>query len=114
MTREHLCSIRDLPSGQARCFLLGDVPVCVVRIEARIFAIGDTCSHAEISLSEGEVLVDECEIECWKHGSSFSLETGEPLTLPATKPVPTYPVFIDDAEVYIDIPDSVDVTASDA
>ena len=42
------------------------------------------------------MLVEECEIECWKHGSSFSLATGEPLTLPATLPVPTYPVYIDD------------------
>jgi 3-phenylpropionate/trans-cinnamate dioxygenase ferredoxin subunit len=103
MTREHLCSISDLPSGQARLFVLGDVPICVVRIDAQIFAIGDTCSHANVSLSEGEVLVEECEIECWKHGSSFSLATGEPLTLPATLPVPTYPVFIDDDQVYVDI-----------
>ena len=106
MTREHLCSIRDLPSGQARLFVLGDVPICVVRIETQVFAIGDTCSHANVSLSEGEVLVDDCEIECWKHGSSFSLATGEPLTLPATLPVPTYPVYIDDADVYVDIDES--------
>ncbi len=103
MTIERLCSVQDLPDGQARLFVLGDTPICVVRILDRIFAIGDTCSHAEISLSEGEVLVDECEIECWKHGSSFSLETGEPLTLPATKPVPTYPVRIDDGDVYVEV-----------
>ena len=103
MTRERLCSIHDLPNAQARRFDLGDVPICVVHIDGRIFAIGDTCSHANVSLSEGEVLPDECEIECWKHGSSFSLATGEPVTLPATLPVPTYPVFIDDGEVYIDI-----------
>ncbi len=49
------------------------------------------------------MLVDECEIECWKHGSSFSLATGEPLTLPATLPVPTYPVCIDDGDVYVEV-----------
>jgi 3-phenylpropionate/trans-cinnamate dioxygenase ferredoxin subunit len=103
MTIERLCSVQDLPDGQARLFVLGDTPICVVRILDRVFAIGDTCSHAEISLSEGEVLVDECEIECWKHGSSFSLETGEPLTLPATRPVPTYPVRIDDGDVYVEV-----------
>ncbi len=105
MTRERLCSTHDLPSGKARRFDLGDVPICVVRIDGRIFAIGDTCSHANVSLSEGEVLADECEIECWKHGSSFALETGEPLTLPATLPVPTYPVFVDGEDVYVDIED---------
>ena len=103
MTREHLCSVQDLPSGQAKLFVLGDVPVCVVRIDAQVFAIGDTCSHANVSLSEGEVLVDDCEIECWKHGSTVSLATGEPLTLPATLPVPTYPIYIDGTDVYIDI-----------
>jgi 3-phenylpropionate/trans-cinnamate dioxygenase ferredoxin component len=103
MTRERLCSIQDLPSGQPRRFDLGDVPICVVHIAGQIFAIGDTCSHANVSLSEGEVLVDDCEIECWKHGSSFSLATGEPLTLPATLPVPTYAVFVDGADVYIDV-----------
>ena len=103
MTLERLCTVQDLPSGQARLFVLGDTPICVVRIVDRIFAIGDTCSHANISLSEGEVLVDDCEIECWKHGSSFSLETGEPLTLPATQPVPTYPIRIDDGDVYVEV-----------
>ena len=101
MTREHLCSIQDLPSGQARLFVLGDVPICVVRIETQVFAIGDTCSHANVSLSEGEVLVEECEIECWKHGSSFSLVTGEPQSLPATRATPTYEVVIDGDDVSV-------------
>ena len=59
------------------------------------YAIGDTCTHADISLSEGEVDADECTIECWKHGSAFSLSTGEPESLPATRPVPVYPVTVE-------------------
>ena len=55
-----------------------------------VYAIGDVCSHANVSLSEGEVWCDEREIECPKHGSTFSLETGEPVTLPATQPVPVF------------------------
>ena len=62
----------------------------LVRIGDDVYAIGDTCSHANVSLSEGEVLADDREIECWKHGSTFSLLTGEPQTLPATQPVPVY------------------------
>ena len=54
--------------------------------------IGDRCTHADVSLSEGEVDVDACTIECPKHGSEFSLETGEAITLPAIKPAPTYEV----------------------
>ena len=55
-----------------------DVAVAVVRIDDDVYAIGDVCSHANVSLSEGEVWCDEREIECPKHGSTFSLTTGEP------------------------------------
>ena len=57
------------------------------------------CTHQDFSLSEGEVDEDEREIECWKHGSTFSLETGEPQSLPATKPVPVYDVRVDGDDV---------------
>jgi 3-phenylpropionate/trans-cinnamate dioxygenase ferredoxin subunit len=77
--------------------------ICVVRIGGDVYAIGDRCSHADVSLSEGEVLCDEREIECWKHGSTFSLETGEPLTLPATQPVPVYMARIDGDEIVVEV-----------
>ena len=75
-------------AGVARRVMVGDVPVALVRIDDDVYAIGDICSHAEVSLSGGEVYCDEKEIECPQHGSVFSLETGEPATLPATQPVP--------------------------
>ena len=68
------------------------------------YAIGDTCSHANVSLSEGEVLCDDREIECWKHGSTFSLVDGEPQTLPATQPVPVYEVRLDGDDVVVVVP----------
>ena len=40
------------------------------------YVVGDECSHEDYSLSEGDVWEDECEIECPKHGSTFSLATG--------------------------------------
>ena len=76
--------------------------VALARIGDRVFAIGDTCSHAEVSLSEGEIDVEECALECWRHGSLFSLETGEALTMPAVRPVPVYSVRIDGADVVMD------------
>lgn len=83
---------------------IGPNKVAVVRIGDDWYAIGDTCSHADYSLSEGDVLEDQCEIECWKHGSTFSLKTGEPQCLPATKPVPTYSIRVsgEDVEVCVD------------
>ena len=76
----------------------------VVRIGDDFYAIGDTCSHADFSLSEGDVWADELEIECPKHGSTFSLTTGEPQTLPATQPVPVYEVVVDGDDVKVVVP----------
>jgi 3-phenylpropionate/trans-cinnamate dioxygenase ferredoxin subunit len=96
-----LCGLSDLEPGTARRFDAAGHRVCVVRIGDDVYAIGDRCSHADVSLSEGEVLADELEIECWKHGSTFDLKTGEPQSLPATKPVPVYEVRVVDGEVEV-------------
>ena len=98
---EVLCRLDELTSGEARRFEVGRHQLCVVRIGDEVYVIGDRCSHADYSLSEGEIYADEREIECWKHGSTFSLETGEPQSLPATQSVPTYRVHIEDGNVVV-------------
>jgi 3-phenylpropionate/trans-cinnamate dioxygenase ferredoxin subunit len=98
-----LCAIDELKPGEARRFDVGDHRIALVRIGDDFYAIGDRCSHADYSLAEGEVYPDERTIECWKHGSTFSLETGEPQTLPATKPVPVYEVEVRDGDVWVTV-----------
>ena len=98
-----LCDPDDLKAGEARRFDVDGHPVCLVRVEDDFHAIGDTCSHADYSLSEGEVDPDECTIECWKHGSAFNLVTGEPESLPATRPVPVYLVRVEDDGVHVEV-----------
>jgi 3-phenylpropionate/trans-cinnamate dioxygenase ferredoxin subunit len=99
-----LCGRHEIEPGTARRFEVGTDRIALVRIGDDLFAIGDRCSHEDYSLSEGEVLVEECEIECWKHGSTFDLRTGEPQTLPATKPVPVYSVRVDGDDVTVELP----------
>jgi 3-phenylpropionate/trans-cinnamate dioxygenase ferredoxin subunit len=96
-----VCRLSDLAPGTATRVEVDGRPVAVVRIGDDVYAIGDTCSHAEVSLSEGEVYPDERSIECWKHGSTFSLVTGEPQTLPATRPVPVYAVTVVDGDIVV-------------
>jgi 3-phenylpropionate/trans-cinnamate dioxygenase ferredoxin component len=96
-----LCGVSDVEQGTAKRFDVEGLRLCVVRIGDQFYAIGDECSHADYSLSEGDVWVDECEIECPKHGSTFALDTGEPQTLPATRPVPVYAVRVDGDEVKV-------------
>lgn len=102
MSVQTLGPLSDIASGGVKKFDLGDRVLAVVRIGDDVYALGDTCSHAEISLSEGEVLVDSKELECWKHGSAFSLETGIPTTLPATQPVPVYLVSVVDGMIVVE------------
>jgi 3-phenylpropionate/trans-cinnamate dioxygenase ferredoxin subunit len=69
---------------------LDGTAVCVTRIGDEVFAIADTCSHSEASLSEGDVT--GFKIECWLHGAEFDLRTGEVATPPASIPVETFEV----------------------
>jgi 3-phenylpropionate/trans-cinnamate dioxygenase ferredoxin component len=85
-----VCAADELASATPLRVTVEDTPVCVVRTASGVHAIGDTCSHAQVSLSEGFVSGDE--IECWLHGASFDLVTGAALALPATQPVPVYTV----------------------
>jgi 3-phenylpropionate/trans-cinnamate dioxygenase ferredoxin subunit len=73
-----------------------------VRIGDDVYAIGDMCSHANVSLSDGEVWCDEKQLECPRHSSAFSLETGVPATLPATQPVPVFDVTIVNGDVIVE------------
>ena len=94
----------ELAPGTARRVVVDGIAVAVVRIDDDVYAIGDVCSHANVSLSEGEVWCDEKELECPKHGSTFSLETGDPVTLPATQPVPVYRAQVVDGQVEVSAP----------
>jgi 3-phenylpropionate/trans-cinnamate dioxygenase ferredoxin component len=98
-----LCRLDELPDGGARRFEVDGHAIAVVRIGEDVYAIGDQCSHQDISLSEGEVDPDDRTLECWKHGSTFDLRTGKPETLPATRPVPTYEVAVRDGTVFVEV-----------
>src|SRR5579862_1423932 len=104
MSSIRLCSVADVDPGTAARFDVGDIPIALVRVGDEFFAVGDTCSHEDYSLSEGTVFDEECELECWKHGSTFDLRTGQPCSLPATKPVPVYAVTVVGDDVMVEVP----------
>jgi 3-phenylpropionate/trans-cinnamate dioxygenase ferredoxin subunit len=101
---KRLCSRDELRPGESRRFEVDGHRIALVRIGDDFYAIGDRCSHADFSLSDGEVYPEDKEIECWKHGSTFSLVTGEPQCLPAVKPVPVYDVRVEGDDVYLVLP----------
>ena len=102
MPEVKVCTTDDVaPDSAIRVDTAGH-RLAVVRIgQSDWYVLADRCSHAEASLSGGEVWPDECEIECPKHGSAFSLKTGEALTLPATQPVRVYEVRVAGDDVLV-------------
>jgi 3-phenylpropionate/trans-cinnamate dioxygenase ferredoxin subunit len=101
MTAVRVCALDELAPGTARSVVVDGTRVAVIRIEDDVYAISDVCSHQDVALSEGEVLCDDREIECWKHGSTFSLVDGEPQSLPATKAVPVYEARVVDGQIEV-------------
>ena len=108
MTASKVCAVSDLELNTAKKVVVDGTPIALVLdSEGTVHAIGDTCTHGDISLSEG--FVEDDTLECWAHGSKFSLLSGKPLSLPAYEPVPVYVVTITDGDVFIDPSDVVAV-----
>ena len=101
MSGEKVFALDELEHGSAKKVVLAGIPIAVVRDSAGVVhALGDTCTHGEISLSEG--FVEDDSIECWAHGSAFGLADGQPRNLPAYEPVPVFAVEIIDGDIYVD------------
>jgi len=99
-----LCAVGDVPVGGIHRVEFDGESLALVRVGDEIFAVSDTCSHDDVSLSDGDV--DGHVIECWLHGSRFDVRTGKALCLPARKSLPTYDLTIDGDDVYVQAPAS--------
>jgi nitrite reductase/ring-hydroxylating ferredoxin subunit len=93
-------SVEDF-SDDVRVYIHEDVPIAVFKLEDGFYAIDDTCSHDEASLSEGEI--EDHEIECPMHGARFDITSGENLSFPAVVPVNSYPVKVENGDIYIKV-----------
>ncbi len=89
----------SLVSGKPVAIEVDGVAVCLTRVGEEVFAVEDTCTHSEASLSEGEVT--GTKIECWLHGAEFDLRTGEALTPPATSALKTFKVEVNGNQVVV-------------
>ncbi len=110
MTFVRACALAELEQGKPHAVTVEDTDVALVRDGDDLYAIRDECSHAAIPLSEGDV--EGCLIECWLHGSTFDLRTGEPTSLPAFEPVAVYPVQIDGNDLLVDVENPINNPAA--
>lgn len=98
-----ITSLDQLPRDRGVRVNVGDHRIAMFRIGEEVYALGDRCSHAEASLAEGEIW--DGTVECPRHGSEFDLKSGVPSSLPATTPVPTYDVSVEDGTVFLTMED---------
>jgi len=98
--RVRLCATGELEVGKVRRFEIEGGPIALVHCHSGFRALLDVCSHEDYPLSEGEVFADECEIECLRHGSTFSLLDGSPQSFPATQSVRVVPIEVEAGEVF--------------
>ena len=104
MADVRVCSLDEVPAGEARRFPVDGLQVAVINLGDDGFrALDAVCSHEHFFLDEGDVDPEERTIECPKHGSLFDVNTGRPLGLPAIKPVASYPVTVTDDDVWIEV-----------
>jgi len=105
VTFARVCGRSEVPEEGSLRIELADIDLAVVEFDGELFAIEDRCSHADVPLTDGDV--DEVDgaptIECALHGSCFDLRTGQPTNLPATEPVPVYPVRVEGDDVLVDV-----------
>jgi 3-phenylpropionate/trans-cinnamate dioxygenase ferredoxin subunit len=99
-----VCKLSELPAGEMRLVEAEGLKIGVFHVaDGELLAIEDRCSHDDGPLAEGEFDPASCTVECPRHGSLFDLKTGKPRTLPAYRPVPTFPVRVDNDEVKLEV-----------
>ncbi len=98
-----ICRLEELPPGERRLVELDDLDIGVFNCGGQLFAIEDRCSHDDGELAEGELDVEDCTVECPRHGSRFDLRTGTPLNLPAYVPIDTFPVTVEDGVIRVEV-----------
>jgi 3-phenylpropionate/trans-cinnamate dioxygenase ferredoxin subunit len=100
---ERVADDGDVALGTCLRVTCEGIDIAIFNADGELYAIGDTCTHAEASLCEGDFYEDikGWVAECPLHGSTFDVTTGAAISLPATGNVGKYPVKIEDGVVYV-------------
>lgn len=96
-----VAQVTEIPAGTARCVHVKGKKIALFHIEGGFYAIDDTCSHAEASLSEGTI--EGACVLCPLHGARFDIKTGRALSLPAWAPVETYEVRVEGDDILVSV-----------
>lgn len=95
----------DVTPGNGLRVVVKRRPIAIFNVHDELYAIGDTCTHEEYSLADGELDERECSVECALHGARFDLRTGNALSLPGIGSTGSYHVWVEDGIIKLELPD---------
>ena len=98
-----VAKVDDIPPGGRLWYEFEEETVVIFNVGGQFYCIADLCTHDGGPLEEGEL--EGYEVECPRHGARFDIRTGAVLCLPATSPVPSYDVKIENGDIYVESPD---------
>lgn len=96
-----VCDVTELQEGEKRAVMVDDESILVANVDGRIYAVSNICTHEYAELMNGFLIGDA--ITCPLHLSRFRLQTGEVLNAPASKPLRTYKVVVEENKVYVEL-----------
>jgi nitrite reductase/ring-hydroxylating ferredoxin subunit len=101
MAFQKVMTLAELADRDYASVALGEQLVALFRVGDEWFAMQDRCSHARWPLTKG--IYENGVVECALHKAQFCVRTGAALRLPATRPVRTYPLRIENGEIHVDL-----------
>jgi 3-phenylpropionate/trans-cinnamate dioxygenase ferredoxin subunit len=93
--------VEEIPEGKVKVVDVNGTRIALCNYGGAIFAIDDVCTHDRGPLGQGELV--GTEIECPRHGARFDVTTGRVTRLPAVRPVRTYPVYVTDGVIAVEV-----------
>ncbi len=93
----------ELGEGELLAVEVDGEPICLAKVDSRVYAFTDNCTHISGPLNEGDL--EGCVLTCPWHGAQFDVRTGKVLRGPARQDIMTYPGKIEDESILISLPD---------
>ncbi len=93
----------DIAPGTVRVFQVDRQDVAIANVNGEFYAFADVCTHDGGPVAEGELDVEECEIECPRHGARFDIVTGAVRSMPAVVPLPVYPLIVEGDKIKVNL-----------
>ena len=102
MARSRVASVDEVPVETVKSVVADHQEICLAHAEdGNFYALDDVCTHENFLLSGGEL--EGFDVECPQHGSKFNVKNGRVTGLPAVLPARTFPVSVEDGEVFVDV-----------